>query len=57
MDRSQKPDQTKKGWYCTGCDNKIPDEVALGSMSTIDPKYRNGRCYKCKKSRVFRHYE
>lgn len=46
--------RVKIGWYCTWCDTKIEDKVIDSYPSTLDPKFKQVKCHKCKKVKVIR---
>lgn len=55
-DHLDKRGNPKNGWYCTQCETKMPDEIVNSYPASIDPRYKNVTCSKCKKMKVVRFY-
>ena len=41
-------------WACTMCGSQVESSLASTWRSTIDPKYVMGKCFKCRKDRLFK---
>lgn len=49
--------QPLKGWHCTKCDTKIPDDVMAKYPNTLSMTLKNAMCHKCKKMKVIKFWD
>lgn len=50
-------EKSKPGfWSCTMCGTQVDHEIAKTWRGTLDPRYVVGKCFKCKKERMFKSF-